>query len=262
VKLEWDEDLSFSEVLEKVGKIPLPPYMKRKSTKDDSIRYQTVYAKNEGSVAAPTAGLHFTDKVFESLKSKNIKSEFVSLHVGAGTFKPVSTSSIAEHEMHIEKIIIKKSFIQNLKTHLPKNIIAVGTTSCRSLESMFWFGVQLIQNPIVSEFDIKQWDPYKLADFAEDISLKQSLEAILEYLEKNNLLELKGQTQLMIIPNYKFRVIDKLITNFHQPKSTLLLLVSAFYGDKWKQAYNYALENDFRFLSYGDSCLFSKKRQK
>lgn len=254
VKFNWDDDYSFSELLEVLGKTPLPPYMNRESDKEDTERYQTVYARNKGSVAAPTAGLHFTGNVMDKLKNKGVDFKYISLHVGAGTFKPVDSETIENHEMHTEKIIISKDFIEYLVQNSDKNLYAVGTTSTRSLESMYWHGVKLLKTNSASEMEIKQWEAYDLEK--HNISLKDSLKAIIDNLEKHNLNYLKGETALIIVPSYKFKVVNRLITNFHQPKSTLLLLVSAFYGDGWKQAYDFALNNKFRFLSYGDSCLF------
>ncbi len=243
---------TFSDILIANGSIPLPPYMKRETSKEDIERYQTIYAKHQGSVAAPTAGLHFTEDVMKRLKDKSIKENYVSLHVGAGTFKPVATELIKDHEMHTEQVVIHKDLVEDLLKYGEKKIIAVGTTTTRSLESLYWYGCKLIKNEDVS-FHIKQWQPYENND---DVSVRQSLEAILNYMNSNNIDEIHGDTQIIIAPSYSFKIVDVLITNFHQPKSTLLLLVSAFYGDRWKESYDYALKNDFRFLSYGDSCLF------
>jgi S-adenosylmethionine:tRNA ribosyltransferase-isomerase len=261
VRFSWTpEEIHFSKIIEYSGSIPLPPYMNRDSELDDSERYQTVYAKQEGSVAAPTAGLHFTDRVLENLANKQIQKEYISLHVGAGTFKPVDADEIGNHEMHREQIVFSKENIQNLLAHNPKPIIAVGTTSTRSLESLYWFGAKLMHNTDIP-FHIDQWDPYELMQKGHLPSLKQSLEKVLEYMELRQLDQLNGDTQLMIVPSYPFQVVDVLITNFHQPKSTLLLLVAAFYGADWKEAYAYAVDHDFRFLSYGDSCVFFKKEK-
>lgn len=247
---------NFSQLLESAGLVPLPPYLNREAEKEDKDRYQTIYAQHNGSVAAPTAGLHFTDDVFRKLDKKNIKTDEVILHVGAGTFKPVSADKINDHEMHTEKIIIRKSSIENLIRKRNKKIIAVGTTTVRTLESVYWFGVKLMvdKSPV---FNIQQWDPYQ-EKYQLNKSVIEILEAVLDFMNKNELEELKGATQLMIAPGYSFNIVDILITNFHQPKSTLLLLVSAFMGSDWKQAYQYASDHDFRFLSYGDSCLFFK----
>jgi len=258
VEFSWSpSNLPFSELLELSGLVPLPPYLNREAEKSDKERYQTIYAQHNGSVAAPTAGLHFTDEVFSKLDAKNIQKDKVVLHVGAGTFKPVIAKYIGDHEMHTEKIIIQKSTIENLLNESNEHIIVVGTTTVRTLESLYWFGVKLIRDGN-TEFSINQWDPYQ-----EKYQLKQSVEevlnSILNYMKKEGLEELHGETQLMIAPGYNFKIADILITNFHQPKSTLLLLVSSFIGESWKTAYQYALDQDFRFLSYGDSCLFFKQ---
>jgi len=259
VMLPFQLLFSFSEVLTEAGIIPLPPYMKRNSEDSDKHRYQTIYANSEGSVAAPTAGLHFTNEVLQSLKKKKIAIEKVTLHVGAGTFKPVSVDEIGRHEMHTEKIVVRRSTIQQLLKKLNIQIILVGTTTTRTIESLYWFGVQLIVDGGDPKFiDIRQWDPYN-PKYNIGISTKDSLEKVLQLMDQNKIDELNGQTQLMIVPGYQYRIPDVLITNFHMPKSTLLLLVSAFIGDDWENAYDYALNNDFRFLSYGDSCLFFKK---
>ena len=260
IRFEWDPNhFSFSEILQQVGLTPLPPYMNRPSEDDDKTRYQTIYARSEGSVAAPTAGLHFTDQVLESLKKKNISTEKVTLHVGAGTFKPVSAEDIGRHEMHAEKIIITKHAIQRILNRLNETIILVGTTTVRTMESLYWHGVKLItEDHPETEINIKQWDPYK-PEYKKEIPVSAALEKILDMMENKHLDVLTGQTQLMIVPGYRFRIADIIITNFHMPKSTLLLLVSAFIGEAWKEVYAHALENDFRFLSYGDSCLFFKQ---
>lgn len=259
VRFSWTpEHMFFSRIIEHSGSIPLPPYMNRESEEEDSQRYQTVYAKNEGSVAAPTAGLHFTDVVLQKMAKKDIKQEFINLHVGAGTFKPVDADEIGDHEMHREQIVFTKQNILNLLAHKPKPIIAVGTTSTRSLESLFWFGAKLKYNTDIA-FHIQQWDPYELMQKGSLPSFEESMNYVLTYMENKEVEQLTGDTQLMIVPSYPFQVVDLLITNFHQPKSTLLLLVAAFYGDAWQDAYQYATDHDFRFLSYGDSCLFFPK---
>lgn len=259
IKLSWDPGiLSFSNILIHCGIIPLPPYMDRKADEEDKFRYQTVYAKSEGSVAAPTAGLHFTNEVFNALKKKNISFSEVTLHVGAGTFKPVSTADVRDHELHTEQVIVKKEVILQVLKFLDKNIIVVGTTTTRTIESLYWFGVKLIVDEIdYDTINVEQWDPYK-EEYNIGISVKDSFEAIILNLEKKGKQEIFGQTRLIIIPGYQYRISTILITNFHMPQSTLLLLVSAFIGKQWKDVYDYALKNDFRFLSYGDSCLFFK----
>lgn len=255
VDFEWnDSELSFAHVIEHFGVIPLPPYLNREAVDSDKQRYQTVYAKHEGSVAAPTAGLHFSDYVFDSLEKKGIVKEFVTLHVGAGTFKPVDSATIGEHEMHIEKIEVTKQNIIRLLQYVSKTIIPVGTTSVRTLESVYWFGVKLGIDATIEQMHISQWEPYELVDYA--LSAEESLHNVLDFMDRNAIDTLYGDTQLMIAPGYKYHLVKGIVTNFHQPKSTLLLLVSALIGDKWKEGYTYALQHDFRFLSYGDSCLF------
>ncbi len=260
IKFAWQPcRLTFSDILIHSGIIPLPPYMNRKAVEADKYRYQTLYAKSEGSVAAPTAGLHFTEDVFAALRKKNIRFEQVTLHVGAGTFKPVASDDIREHEMHSEQIYVEKRTIESVLKYHQKNIIVVGTTTTRTLESLYWFGVKLIVDKIQPEsININQWDPYK-PEYNKDISVGDSLNAVLELMERRNADVITGETRLMIAPGYKYRIPGIMITNFHMPQSTLLLLVSAFIGDKWKEVYNYALEHNFRFLSYGDSCLFFRK---
>ena len=254
VKFTWTKEYSFAEVLSIMGVIPLPPYLNREATNEDKEDYQTIYAKQEGSVASPTAGLHFTEKTFEDLKQKEIASNFITLHVGAGTFKPVSSELIIDHVMHAEKVAIPKQVIQNLIEHLDKKIICVGTTSVRTIESLYWHGVKLIENKDEDvEIDISQWEPYQKE---ENITPSQALEAIVDRMNRENVDLLCGQTQIIIAPTYKYRIVKAVVTNFHQPKSTLLLLVSALIGDKWKDCYKFALENNFRFLSFGDACYF------
>ena len=255
VDFEWnDSELSFAHIIEHFGVIPLPPYLNREAVDSDKQRYQTVYAKHEGSVAAPTAGLHFSTSVFDNLESKGIAKEFVTLHVGAGTFKPVDSATIGNHEMHIEKVEVSRQNIIHLLEYVSKTIIPVGTTSVRTLESVYWFGVKLGIDATIEQMHISQWEPYELADYA--LPAEDALHNVLDFMDRNAIDTLYGDTQLMIAPGYKYRLIKGIITNFHQPKSTLLLLVSALIGDKWKEGYNYALQHDFRFLSYGDSCLF------
>ncbi len=249
--------LTFSDILMHSGSIPLPPYMNRETNADDVERYQTIYARHQGSVAAPTAGLHFTDKVMQSLKEKNIKNDYVSLHVGAGTFKPVSSESMADHEMHTEQVLIRKESLKRILKGDYKSLIVVGTTTTRTLESLYWYGLKLLKNP-EAEFKISQWEPYGSEEHM-NISAKAALNAVLDYMERKDLDILQGETKIIIAPSYEFKLVDVLITNFHQPKSTLLLLVAAFYGEAWHDAYDFALQNDFRFLSYGDSCLFFRK---
>lgn len=256
IEFSWEPaDMSFAEMLEAAGEIPLPPYLHREAEESDRERYQTVFAKHEGSVAAPTAGLHFTDSLISDLKSSGISFEEVTLHVGAGTFRPVSSSTIGEHEMHSETIVVKKSCIENLIRNCNKTIIPVGTTSMRTIESLYWLGLMLIEEGLEERhLHLNQWFPYKERENLP--SAEESLLTILQYLERHEMSELHATTALMIAPSCKINIAKALITNFHQPKSTLLLLVSALIGDRWKDAYQYALDNGFRFLSYGDSCLF------
>ncbi|MCQ2278318.1 MAG: S-adenosylmethionine:tRNA ribosyltransferase-isomerase [Bacteroidales bacterium] len=255
VDFSWNGGFSFAEIIECAGVIPLPPYLNREAEASDKERYQTVYALHEGSVAAPTAGLHFTPEVFDTLKAKGIGTEFVTLHVGAGTFKPVNTPTIGEHEMHVEKVQLSAANLQRIISHKGP-VIPVGTTSVRTLESVYWFGVKLSQNPDLEAMHVMQWDPYQLESSA--ISKEEALSNVLDWMQGRGEQLLDGDTQLLIAPGYKYHVISGIITNFHQPKSTLLLLVSALVGEKWKECYRYALDHQFRFLSYGDSCLFLK----
>lgn len=254
VDFSWTGGMSFAEVIEAAGVIPLPPYMNRQAEASDSERYQTVYAHHDGSVAAPTAGLHFTPEVLDALKDRGIGTEYITLHVGAGTFKPVSTDTIGEHEMHVEPVRVTADNLRHLIAHQGKALIAVGTTTVRTLESLYWFGVQLQHDPTLTHMHIRQWDPYTLD--AEGIGYQMAYGNILRWLEQREADQLDGATQLMIAPGYRYRVVNGLITNFHQPKSTLLLLVSALIGDRWREVYSHALGNGYRFLSYGDSCFF------
>jgi S-adenosylmethionine:tRNA ribosyltransferase-isomerase len=249
------ESLAFAEVIAACGYVPLPPYIKRRSNADDAQRYQTIYASHNGSVAAPTAGLHFTTNVLERLKGKSIHSEFITLHVGAGTFKPVKSETIADHTMHQEQMIIKKETVQNIIKSFDQMIIAVGTTSLRALESMYWIGKKILLNQDHSM--VHQWDPY--SDEEHSIPATESLGALVNFMEQNEADHFIAETQLLIVPGYRFRMAKALITNFHIPKSTLLLLIAAFIGEDWKRVYDYALKNDFRFLSYGDSSLLWRK---
>lgn len=250
VDFSWTGGRSFAEIIDAAGVIPLPPYLGREAETEDASRYQTVYAHHNGSVAAPTAGLHFTPQLLDQLRDKGFDTEYVTLHVGAGTFKPVSTPTIGEHEMHTEHIVVTRALIEKL-IHRQGPVIAVGTTSVRTLESLYWFGVRLHEGP-THAMRVEQWDPYRL----NPISKEDALKNVLQWINRQHSDTLIGETQLMIAPGYQYRMIDGLITNFHQPKSTLLLLVSALIGDRWRECYRYALEHDFRFLSYGDSCLF------
>ena len=254
VDFDWDGGLSFAELIDQAGVIPLPPYLHREAVSSDNERYQTVYALHQGSVAAPTAGLHFSPEVFEALRQKGIATDFITLHVGAGTFKPVSTPTIGEHEMHVEKIEISRSNIECILNHLGHTVIPVGTTTVRTIESVYWFGVKLSRNAKLDAMHVMQWDPYELESLS--VSTEHAYQNVLQWMDEQGIDQLEGDTQLMIAPGYRYHVISGLITNFHQPKSTLLLLVSALVGDAWKECYRYALDHEFRFLSYGDSCLF------
>ena len=251
VKFKWDGNISFSEVLDICGRIPIPPYLNRDTEELDLERYQTLYARIKGSVAAPTAGLHFTDAVLEQVRERGIDTCNVCLHVGAGTFVPVKSEYIADHKMHTEPFEVTKEFLLKLRDLKEgAKVISVGTTSTRTLESLYFIGVQCIENGEPGA--VQQWEPYKKE---YNYTMKESVGAILEYMERNNMEKLVARTGIIIVPSYKFRVVDVLVTNFHQPQSTLLLLISAFIGGNWKSVYNYALENGFRFLSYGDSSL-------
>jgi S-adenosylmethionine:tRNA ribosyltransferase-isomerase len=249
---------SFSEIIEQAGEIPLPPYIKRNVEEDDNERYQTIYAQHKGSVAAPTAGLHFTQEIFSSLENKNIKTDFVTLHVGAGTFKPVTSETMQLHDMHSEWIDISTSTIENILNNLNESIIAVGTTSLRTIESLYWMGVKLFLNCecTMPELKIKQWDVYEEPLSVTNLDVKTALTSLLSWLKKNEQQKLLIKTQILIAPGYSFKIANALITNFHQPNSTLLLLVAAI-TKNWKKIYEHALNNDFRFLSYGDGCLIS-----
>lgn len=258
IDFDWNDDsITFADILEGVGELPIPPYLNRKTEESDKKTYQTVYSKIKGSVAAPTAGLHFTDKVLKDIDAHGIEREEVTLHVGAGTFKPVKSEEIEGHEMHSEYIFVTKHTIERLLAH-DSSAIAVGTTSVRTLESLYYIGVTLQSNPDASENDlhVRQWMPYEYADSEPNpISAKQALQNIKDYLDRNALDALHTSTQIIIAPGYDYKIVKMLVTNFHQPQSTLLLLVSAFVKGDWHKIYDYALANDFRFLSYGDSSL-------
>ena len=250
----WNNDnITFASLLEAIGEIPIPPYLNRNTEESDSADYQTVYSHIEGSVAAPTAGLHFTDEVFAECDRQGISRRELTLHVGAGTFQPVKSESIGEHDMHTEFISVEKSLLVDL-IKANGNVIAVGTTSVRTLESLYYIGITLLNNPDANEEElrVKQWAPYQ-QDYT--ISTADALQAIIDHLDRNGIDRYIGSTQIMIAPSFKFRVIRGMITNFHQPQSTLLLLVSAFVDGNWKAIYDYALSHDYRFLSYGDSSL-------
>lgn len=255
VTFTWpDADVSFAEWVEAYGKVPLPPYIRRDEEDSDMERYQTVYARHDGSVAAPTAGLHFTDDLLHTLNEKGVETEYVTLHVGAGTFKPVSSETIGGHFMHEEKILITESFIRKLLDNKDKQLLAVGTTVTRTLESLFVIGAKLhlgLDNPLV----VEQWETYDNPEIHK-VSVEQSLAAILSYLQAHDTDMLRAATRLIILPTYTRHIVGGLITNFHQPKSTLLLLISNFLGEDWHRIYQHALDNGYRFLSYGDANLY------
>lgn len=265
VNFEWNNpSISFAEILESVGELPIPPYLNRKTEESDKITYQTVYSKIKGSVAAPTAGLHFTENVLKDLDDNKINRDEVTLHVGAGTFKPVKTEEIEGHAMHTEYIVVHKHTLKQLLQH-NCHAIAVGTTSVRTLESLYYMGIKLEINPDCSENElhVSQWEPYDLTHNenglsivkGKEISVEKAIRNLLDYLDRGSLDALHSSTQIIIAPGYKYKIVNRLITNFHQPKSTLLLLVSAFVNGDWHKIYNYALDHNFRFLSYGDSSL-------
>ncbi len=259
VRFSWEADISFGEILEAAGKTPIPPYLDREAELSDKQSYQTVYSRIDGSVAAPTAGLHFTGPLLETIAARNIPMLNLTLHVGAGTFQPVSADKLEDHPMHAEHFYINRQSIESLLNHTGR-ILAVGTTSTRILESLYWLGSRLESGKDSedsgrgsdnSSLFIDQWEAYKLPS----IERRKSLENILQYMNDKGLESLEGITRLMIVPGYRFRMVDRLLTNYHQPNSTLLLLVAAFIGEDWKKVYDFAMENEFRFLSYGDSSL-------
>lgn len=263
VRFSWEGNCSFSELIEQGGLLPLPPYLNRDAEADDEIRYQTVYARQEGSVAAPTAGLHFTPQLLHELSERDVRTEFLTLHVGAGTFKPVKSETLAGHEMHEERMYVTLNLLQTILATMQQgnNVIAVGTTSLRTLESLYWFGMKLFYNrdrwTDIKELALNQWDPYEW--HYAPISATEAVTVILEWMGRDKREVLSGTTKLLLAPPYSVRMADILITNFHQPESTLLLLVAAFIGNDWKEVYEYALKNRFRFLSYGDSSILCRK---
>ena len=255
IEFEWNTDVSLAEILDAVGELPIPPYLNRKTEESDKQTYQTVYSKIKGSVAAPTAGLHFTPSVLEALDNAGIDREEVTLHVGAGTFKPVKSFTIGEHEMHTEFICVHRQTLEKLLRH-DASAIAVGTTSVRTLESLYYIGVKLHANPHLEEHElhVQQWEPYTVPP-EQLITPREAIESVLRFLDDNGLSSLHSSTQIIIAPGYEYKIVKMLVTNFHQPQSTLLLLVSAFLHGDWHKVYDYALSHDFRFLSYGDSSL-------
>ena len=254
IQFSWSPaDLTFAEILHGAGAIPLPPYIKRPAEASDAQRYQTVYANTDGSVAAPTAGLHFTPYVFDRLKERNIQTAFVTLHVGAGTFKPVKTQTIGDHDMHAESISVSSTTIEQLLNKIGDDIIAVGTTSLRTVESLYWLGVKTMVSPSIENPELTQWEVYD--GLPNNIDSRTALQSLLAWMRTNDKEFLVTKTQIIIVPGYQPRLATAIITNFHQPSSTLLLLVAALIGDQWKKVYDYALKNNFRFLSYGDGSL-------
>jgi len=272
IRLYWEsasgQILSFAEVLHQSGTIPLPPYLNREAEPQDAQSYQTIFAREDGSVAAPTAALHFTDTVMQALHRNNCQEQFVTLHVGAGTFIPVKSTHVTDHQMHAEWIEVQLDFVRKLRDFFKHKreqngaekpaLVVVGTTSARTVESLYWIGVQLIRKePIhLHEIAVTQWYPYNKDT---PIEPEQALEALLDYMEQKEMKKLVTRTQIIIVPAYRFRIVEALITNFHQPRSTLLLLVAALIGEAWQQVYDYALQHNFRFLSYGDGCLLWKR---
>ena len=257
VDFRWDNpEITFADILEVFGELPIPPYLNRDTQESDKETYQTVYSKIKGSVAAPTAGLHFTPRILDTLKEKGIDLEELTLHVGAGTFKPVKSEEIEGHEMHTEYISVSRGTIEKLIAHDGK-AIAVGTTSVRTLESLYHIGVTLLKNPDATEEElhVRQWQPYETAEEAANITSVKALQAILDYLNHHKMETLHTSTQIIIAPGYDYKIVCAMVTNFHQPQSTLLLLVSAFVKGNWRKIYDFALGHDFRFLSYGDSSL-------
>ena len=265
IRFEWDnESISFAEILEAVGELPIPPYLNRATEESDKETYQTVYSKIKGSVAAPTAGLHFTDKVLNALDEHGVDREELTLHVGAGTFKPVKSKEIEGHSMHTEFVVVRRQTLEKLLMHACQ-AVAVGTTSVRTLESLYYMGVKLALSSDMAEKDlhVNQWEPYDLPHNAEGlvevdgkaVTAEEAIRQLLDYLDKDGLNVLHSSTQIIIAPGYTYKIVKALVTNFHQPQSTLLLLVSAFVKGDWRKVYDYALSHDFRFLSYGDSSL-------
>lgn len=254
VNFNWNPgNLDFATVLNYAGKIPLPPYIKRENVLSDNERYQTVYATNKGSVAAPTAGLHFTNDILNDLIKKNILMDFVTLHVGAGTFKPVASTNAMDHTMHYENFIVGKKLILNFIEQQDRDVFSIGTTSARSLESLYWIALKNFKNKTKNDFGLGQWEAYSLDH--KNFSFIDAMHFLVEILDQTNTNEITAQTSLMMLPGYKHKVVKGLITNFHQPRSTLLLLLASFIGDNWKSIYKHALKNNYRFLSYGDSSL-------
>lgn len=258
VEFSWSGGISFAELLDAVGELPIPPYLNRETQESDKQTYQTVYSKIKGSVAAPTAGLHFTPEVLAAIDAHGIEREEVTLHVGAGTFRPVKSEEIAGHDMHTEYISVRRETLQKIIEHDGRPVIAVGTTSVRTLESLYYMGLKVLQHPDVEEHQlhVNQWEPYDAtAQAAAPVTARDAIAALLQWMDRHGLPVLHSSTQIIIAPGYDYKIVNMLITNFHQPQSTLLLLVSAFVHGDWRRIYDYALSHDFRFLSYGDSSL-------
>ncbi|MBI4649491.1 MAG: S-adenosylmethionine:tRNA ribosyltransferase-isomerase [Bacteroidia bacterium] len=252
IEFSWEhEELTFGALLELLGVTPIPPYLNRRAESSDKQNYQTIYSNYDGSVAAPTAGLHFTQNTMKALEDRQIKTSMITLHIGTGTFKPVTSAKIGDHTMHTEYYSISKESLQQIISHV-NNIIATGTTTVRTMESLYLIGVKIVSGKQNNIFHTEQWEVYETIN---DISPEHALTALLSYMQKNDMQIFSASTALMIVPGYKFRLIKGMLTNFHLPKSTLLLLVAAFIGDDWKKVYNFALANDYRFLSYGDCSL-------
>jgi S-adenosylmethionine:tRNA ribosyltransferase-isomerase len=256
IDFEWDGGVSFADLIDAMGELPIPPYLNRETQESDKTTYQTVYSKIKGSVAAPTAGLHFTPEVLEVLDGHGIEREELTLHVGAGTFRPVKSEQIEGHEMHTEYISVRRDTIERLIRH-EGSAIAVGTTSVRTLESLYYMGLKVLRDPELTEeqLHVAQWEPYEVGERMEDVGCVEALQALADWMDARHLDVLHSSTQIIIAPGYDYKIVKMLVTNFHQPQSTLLLLVSAFVKGDWRKIYDYALAHDFRFLSYGDSSL-------
>jgi S-adenosylmethionine:tRNA ribosyltransferase-isomerase len=255
INFEWAGGENFAAIIDAAGNIPLPPYIKRQANNADTNSYQTVYAQHEGSVAAPTAGLHFTSALLNNLKAQGCILQYVTLHVGAGTFKPVKTTVLANHTMHAEWIDVDLDTIIFLQKNIQQPIVAIGTTSVRTLETLYWLGVKVYLNPSVTQLTLTQWEVYEAPLNAQQITATTALQALVTWLQKNHLKSVVTNTQILIAPGYVYKIVSNIVTNFHQPQSTLLLLVAAAIGNNWLNVYNYALQNNYRFLSYGDGCL-------
>ncbi len=253
IRFDWDGNVPFADIIDVMGELPIPPYLNRETEEQDKTTYQTVYSKIKGSVAAPTAGLHFTPEVLSAVDAAGIDREEVTLHVGAGTFRPVKSVEIADHEMHTEYIAVRRQTLEKLLQHDCK-AVAVGTTSVRTLESLYYMGRKVCMNPEVSDLHVRQWEPYEQTTDPQ-VSTREAIQALMTWMDRQQMTVLHSSTQIIIAPGYDYKIVKRLVTNFHQPQSTLLLLVSAFVHGDWRRIYDYALSHDFRFLSYGDSSL-------